>query len=180
MKKYIVLTLMGVIFAGAAAGCGTNNDNMNEQGMNTNYDNGALERVGYDQDRPRDYMNVNDTGMRDTVPEDYSLSEEAANHVADLKEVDKAYVITTARNAYVAVTLANGEKGNISKNLEEKIAGQVRKADAGLDNVYVSANPDFVDRMKGYGDKFQNGKPIKGLGEELSTTFQRVFPDRQQ
>ncbi len=179
MKKYIVLTLMGVMFAGAAAGCGTNNDNMNEQGMNTNYDNGALERVGYDQNRPRDYMNVNDNNMGNTVNEDYSLSKEAANNVADLKDVDRAYVITTARNAYVAVTLTNGDKGNISKDLEDKIAGKVRKADAGLDNVYVSANPDFVDRMKGYGDKFQNGKPIKGLGEELSTIFRRVFPDRQ-
>ncbi|XXM71643.1 YhcN/YlaJ family sporulation lipoprotein [Lysinibacillus sphaericus] len=179
MKKYIALTLMGILFTVVAAGCGTNKDNVNEQGMNTNYDNGALERVGYDQNRPRDYMNVNDNNMGNTVNEDYTLSKDAANRVADLKEVDKAYVITTARNAYVAVTLNNGEKGNISKKLEDKIARQVRDVDAGLDNVYVSANPDFVDRMKGYGDKFQNGEPIKGLGDELSTTFRRVFPDRQ-
>ncbi|MCA1053935.1 YhcN/YlaJ family sporulation lipoprotein [Rossellomorea aquimaris] len=180
MKKYLIVSLMGVMISGIATGCGTaDNDNMNEQGMNTKYDNGALERVGYNRDRTDNYMNMNDTGTRDSVRENYSLSEEAANNVADLKEVSKAYVLTTPRNAYVAAVMENGKNGDISQQLEDKIAKQVRKADAGLDNVYVSTNPDFIERMRGYADKAENGKPLKGLGEELSTTIKRVFPDQE-
>ncbi|MGR3764586.1 YhcN/YlaJ family sporulation lipoprotein [Rossellomorea sp. NS-SX7] len=175
MKKYLIVTFLGIMVSGAAAGCGTNNDNMNEQGMN---DNNALERVGYDRDRTGDYMNVNDTGTRDSVRENYSLSKEAANNVADLKEVKRAYVLTTERNAYVAAVLENGEDG-VSQKLEDKVAKQIRDVDAGIDNVYVSTNPDFFDRMRGYADRAENGEPIEGFGDELVNVLQRVFPDRE-
>jgi spore cortex protein len=179
MKKYILVSLMGLMFSGVAAGCGANNDNLNEQGMNTNNDNGDLKRVGYDQERPRDYMNIKDTGTRDTVRENYSISEEAAERVTDLDEVSNSFVLTTERNAYVAAVLVNDENGQVSKELKDKIAKQVKRVDAGIQNVYVSTNPDFLDRMRGYADKAENGEPVEGFGEELTDVLQRVFPDRE-
>jgi spore cortex protein len=179
MKKYILVSLMGLMFSGVAAGCGANNDNLNEQGMNTNNDNGDLKRVGYDQERPRDYMNINDTGNRDTMRENYSISEEAAERVTDLDEVSNSFVLTTERNAYVAAVLVNDENGQVSKELKDKIAKQVKRVDAGIQNVYVSTNPDFLDRMRGYADKAENGEPVEGFGEELTDVLQRVFPDRE-
>jgi spore cortex protein len=179
MKKYILVSMMGLMFSGIAAGCGANNDNMNEQGMNTNNDNADLKRVGYDQERQRDYMDINDPGTRDSVRENYSISDEAANKVTELDEVSKAFVLTTERNAYVAAVLENGENGQVTKELKDKIAKQIKRVDAGIKNVYVSTNPDFVDRMRGYGDKAENGKPVEGFGEELTDVLQRVFPDRE-
>jgi spore cortex protein len=178
MKKFIVISIIGLLFSGMAAGCGTNNDDMNEQGMNTGNDN-ALKRVGYDQEKPRDSMDINDPGTRDTVRENYSISNEAADRVADLNEVSRAYVLTTERSAYVAAVFENGENGQVSNEMEDKIANQIRKVDPGIKDVYVTTNPDFVDRMRNYADKAEGGKPIEGIGEELTDALQRVFPDRR-
>jgi spore cortex protein len=178
MKKFILISIIGLLFSGMAAGCGTNNDDMNEQGMNTGNDN-ALKQVGYDQEEPRDSRDINDPGTRDTVRENYSISNEAADRVADLNEVSRAYVLTTERSAYVAAVFENGENGQVSNEMKDKIANQIRKVDAGIKDVYVTTNPDFVDRMRNYADKAEGGKPIEGFGEELTDALQRVFPDRR-
>ncbi|MGA9227560.1 MAG: YhcN/YlaJ family sporulation lipoprotein, partial [Mesobacillus sp.] len=83
---------------------------------------------------------------------------------------------TTDRAAYVAVVLSNDETGNVRKDLEKKISDRVKSTDSNIENVYVSSNPDFVDRMKDYGDKIQNGEPIRGLFDGFSEMVQRVFP----
>ncbi|MCA1058592.1 YhcN/YlaJ family sporulation lipoprotein [Rossellomorea aquimaris] len=170
MKKYLLISLMGLMFMTVASGCGTSN-NMNEEGQQMN--NRNLERVNYKNDQAnRDY--VNDGTMR----ENYSLAEKEADKVADLKEVKSAYVLTTDQNAYVAAVLEDNMNGNVSKELEKKISDQVKKANGSIDNVYVSTNPDFIDRMRGYADKARNGEPIKGFGEEIADMVKRVFPNR--
>jgi YhcN/YlaJ family sporulation lipoprotein len=174
MKKYVLISTIGLMFMITAAGCGTNK-NMNEEGQQMN--NRNLERVNYKNDQAnRDY--VNDGTMR----ENYSLADQEANKVADLKEVKSAYVLTTDQNAYVAVVLEdqnNGNDGNVSKELKKKISDQVKSQNGSINNVYVSTNPDFVDRLRGYADKARNGKPIEGLGEEIADTVKRVFPTRE-
>ncbi|MCC5800652.1 YhcN/YlaJ family sporulation lipoprotein [Rossellomorea vietnamensis] len=170
MKKYLLIATIGLMFMITAAGCGTSN-NMNEEGQEMN--NRNLERVNYKDDQAnRDY--VNDGMMR----ENYSLADREAGKVAELKEVRSAYVLTTDQNAYVAAVLEDDKNGNVSKKLEKKISDQVKKENGSINNVYVSTNPDFVDRMRGYADKARNGKPIEGFGEEIADMVKRVFPNR--
>lgn len=170
MKKYLLISTIGLMFMITAAGCGTSK-NMNEEGQQMN--NRNLERVNYKNDQAnRDY--VNDGMMR----ENYSLADREAGKVAELKEVRSAYVLTTDQNAYVAAVLEDDKNGNVSKELEKKISDQVKKENGSINNVYVSTNPDFVDRMRGYADKARNGKPIEGFGEEIADMVKRVFPNR--
>ncbi|MBN8193079.1 YhcN/YlaJ family sporulation lipoprotein [Bacillus sp. NTK074B] len=170
MKKYLLISLMGLVFMTLAAGCGTSN-NMNEEGQQMN--NRNLERVNYKNDQAnRDYMN--DGSMR----ENYSLADKEAGKVAELKEVKNAYVLTTDQNAYVAAVLEDKRNGNVSKELEKKISDQVKNANGSINNVYVSTNPDFIDRMRDYADKAENGKPIEGFGEEIADMVKRVFPNK--
>jgi YhcN/YlaJ family sporulation lipoprotein len=61
--------------------------------------------------------------------------------------------------------------------LEKKIADQVRATDSDIQEVYVSANPDFVNRMKDYEKRINEGAPVKGLFEEFTEAVQRVFPN---
>ncbi|MFS0901762.1 YhcN/YlaJ family sporulation lipoprotein [Priestia aryabhattai] len=105
------------------------------------------------------------------------VADEAANRIAKLDEVDSANVIVTNRNAYVAVVLQDGTNGKVTDRLEKKIADQVRATDSDIQEVYVSANPDFVNRMKDYGKRINEGAPVKGLFEEFTETVQRVFPN---
>ncbi|PAK39937.1 lipoprotein YhcN, partial [Bacillus licheniformis] len=55
----------------------------------------------------------------------------------------------------------------------------VKETDNNINNVFVSANPDFVDRMRNYGDRIQNGEPIEGLFEEFGETINRIFPNQR-
>ncbi|QUW22064.1 YhcN/YlaJ family sporulation lipoprotein [Sporosarcina sp. Marseille-Q4063] len=76
-------------------------------------------------------------------------------------------------------TDTNNDNANqeLSSDLENKIAEKVKEANDNIENVYVSLNPDFVDRMTDYADKIDQGEPVEGFFEEFSEAVQRVFPD---
>lgn len=67
----------------------------------------------------------------------------------------------------------------LSPQIKNAIADKVRQAVPGIQNVYVSTNPDFVDRVNNYADDLREGRPIEGLWEEFSEMVQRVFPTAQ-
>jgi len=125
-----------------------------------------------ENDRGTKVQNVddenNDSKMR--------VADKAQDKIENMQEVRHANVIVTENNAYVAVVLEDNTKGDVREELEKKISDQVKSTDKGIRNVFVSSNPDFVDRMGDYGDKIQGGKPIRGLFEEFTEMVQRVFP----
>jgi len=102
------------------------------------------------------------------------VADRVADKIASMPEVDRANVIVTDNNAYVGARLANGK--NLSRNLERKIADQVKAVDTGINDVYISANPDFYDRMTNYSNDIRNGKPVEGFFDEFTNTVRRVFP----
>ncbi|MCQ6277747.1 YhcN/YlaJ family sporulation lipoprotein [Bacillus sp. EB600] len=103
------------------------------------------------------------------------IADQAANKVADMREVDSANIIVTDNNAYAAVKLANGEK--LTNGLEKRISSKVKSVDRDIDRVFVSANPDFYNHMRGYANDIRAGKPVSGFFTEFSQTVRRVFPD---
>ncbi|MDU0156815.1 YhcN/YlaJ family sporulation lipoprotein [Bacillus cabrialesii] len=126
-----------------------------------------------------DNVNNNDNGNNnDNNNRKLEVADDAADKITDMKEVKHANVIVAGNQAYVAVVLTNGNK-EVGKDLKKKISDKVRDTDKNMDNVYVSANPDFVDRMQGYGERIQNGDPIAGFFDEFSETVQRVFPQAE-
>lgn len=60
--------------------------------------------------------------------------------------------------------------------VKSKIAAEVHKADRNIKNVYVSANPDFVDRADYYAREFRAGHPLKGFANEFRIMAERIFP----
>ena len=145
-------------------GCGTNDkaEDNNRAGNKTNIQNVA-------NNNKNNENNNNDTRMQ--------VADEAQDKIENLSEVKHANVIVTNRNAYVAVVLDDDSKGEVRKDVENKISDEVKSTDDNIRNVFVSNNPDFVNRMGDYGDKIQSGKPIQGLFEEFNETVQRIFPN---
>ncbi|MEK5082822.1 YhcN/YlaJ family sporulation lipoprotein [Bacillus sp. FSL H8-0515] len=127
-----------------------------------------------------DNVNNNNNGNNNNGNDNRKLevADDAADKISEMKEVKHANVIVAGNQAYVAVVLTNGNK-EVGKDLKKKISDKVRDTDKNMDNVYVSANPDFVDRMQGYGERIQNGDPIAGFFDEFSETVQRVFPQAE-
>ncbi|MGR6338194.1 YhcN/YlaJ family sporulation lipoprotein [Priestia megaterium] len=177
-KKYLVGLLSTILSVGFLFGCNDKKDEAepdpteepSEQRAQNARNNNDLRDVGYQPDRDRnDNVDNNQTQLK--------VADEAADRVTKLDEVDSANVIVTNRNAYVAVVLQDRTKGEVTDRLEKKIADQVRATDSDIQDVFVSSNPDFVERMRDYGNKINEGKPVKGLFEEFTETVRRVFPN---
>ncbi|WP_352923835.1 YhcN/YlaJ family sporulation lipoprotein [Peribacillus simplex] len=157
-------------------------------GCATNDKEGASENLGLNrthQDNLDNPMNVSDT--RQNVNDnndndngnginDMRVSKDISDQVEAMKEVSNASVIVTENNAYVGAVLKDGRDKDITNDLKERIADKVREADPSVDQVYVSANPDFVQRMEGYANDIENGKPVAGFAEEFRELVTRIFP----
>jgi len=64
----------------------------------------------------------------------------------------------------------------LTSEFKAKVADIVHKNHPGIQNVYVSANPDFFSRMQGYANDVKQGHPIKGFVAEFNAMVERVFP----
>jgi len=65
---------------------------------------------------------------------------------------------------------------HISAALKDRIANEVRKMAPQIQQVYVSADPDFVSRMTAYWEDVRKGQPIQGFIVEFNAMVERVFP----
>jgi spore cortex protein len=162
------------------AGCGMANsgngaDDNNLQTRNVGYNNNGND--GNNMNNGNNGNGMLDDGNANNGQQTMESAEEAANKVNELKEVRDANVIVTENNAFVAVVMEGKAKGEVTKDIEQKVAKAVKDTDKDINNVYVSSNPDFVKRMKDYGNDLQNGKPVRGLFEEFSEMTRRVFPN---
>lgn len=166
--SFIILTI--ALSTGCAMNNGARDDVRDNNNVKTqNYDDNTSRGARILNDNlDNNNNNNNDVQMR--------VHDEVKNKIEDLNEVKRAHVIVTDSTAYVAVVLNDDKTGNVRKDLEDKISDKVKSTDKSIDNVYVSSNPDFVDSMSDYGNKIQNGEPIRGLYDEFSEMVQRVFP----
>jgi spore cortex protein len=159
MKMFKLLSILSLTFVLTACGADSAADDNDKEEKNR----GAKVQNVDDEN--------NDSRMR--------VADKAQDKVENMQEVRHANVIVTENNAYVAVVLEDNTKGDVREDLERKISDQVKSADKEIRNVFVSSNPDFVDRMGDYGDKIQSGKPIRGLFEEFTEMVQSVFPTKR-
>ncbi|MFH0348601.1 YhcN/YlaJ family sporulation lipoprotein [Bacillus sp. SW14] len=189
-KKQVLASMLLVPLL--MTGCGMANqgegrrDNANPE--NVNYRNpvndngrGNINDVNNNRDNVDNNVtdNVNDNGNNNgNENQQLEVADDAADKISDMKEVEQANVIVAGNQAYVAVVLKNG-KEDVGQDLKKKISDKVKDTDKNMDNVYVSANPDFADRMQGYGDRIQNGDPVAGFFDEFSETVQRIFPQAE-
>lgn len=169
LSKIIQISL-AVLLAISLVGCGTNRDS-NDPAKNEVQNNATT---------PSNDKNV--TTEEKTTEEKTTkgnedklkLANDVAEKITEMKEVDTATAIVFEKNAYVAVMLKEGTKGN--KEIEKKIADLAKEVDTNLKNVYVSLNPDVVKQMNDYRDKINANEPIEGIFKEFSDMIKRVFP----
>lgn len=168
--KRLSLTLLTIALS---TGCAMNNGARDDVRDNDNTRIQNYVKTSPGVDRGARILNDNLNNNDDVK---IRVHDEVKNNIEDLNEVKRAHVIVTDSTAYVAVVLNGDKTGNVRKDIEDKISDKVKATDKSIDNVYVSSNPDFVDRMSDYGNKIQNGMPIRDLYDEFSEMVQRVFP----
>lgn len=174
MKKAILVTSMAVMLSSFLGACGMNDNDkdMGEEARNN------MTEVNYDNRADRDMDNNMNMGMDNQYDENarMDVADEAADKVTELKEVEDATVIVTDNNAYVAAKLEGGESMKLTKETEKMIGDTVRNTDPDINDVFVSTNPDFIDRMNGWADDINKGNPVSGFVKEFNETIRRMFP----
>ena len=170
-------------------GCGNNtapNDN-NFDNTNNDFDNqleqqrlGDAQRnnqngYGANDGNPANNGNRNQTDNGASQRDEVEIAEEAAEKVTQLNFVRSAYVLKTANNAFVAAMLEDGDE--LSRHMEDQIAQAVRSVDQSVNNVYVSTNPNFLDRVDLYIDDIRQGRPVEGFVEQFGEMIDRLFPN---
>ncbi|QYR23107.1 YhcN/YlaJ family sporulation lipoprotein [Paenibacillus sp. sptzw28] len=238
-RKWAVLAAAGALLSTVIAGCTERQGDLGNRDIRPNsirYDmDGNLimnKRFADDQLNEMNRMEGRRLNSNNIIGShaNYRLEmdDDIADRVAELKEVNKAYVMLTEYNAYVAVSLnqsraragaggaglqsqsatpapllgrtpqsymrpymngytgiRNGNTGgsymnaataNVSTDLQARIAGIVQRMSPQIQNVYVSANPDFVARMTSYMDDVRLGHPIQSFVAEFNAMVERIFP----
>lgn len=194
--KYKVVTSIALALIVAGCGVGNNDNGHKNVGLNTSNRNGtnSTQNVNDGLNRTTNRPNVNDVNNptinrpntnnvrnvgynRNFNDNNFTLSDDIANRVAGMKEVKSANVLLTDHTAYVAAVLNNDEGGNVSTKVENKIADTVRSVDKTVDRVYVSTNPDFVDRVTRYANDIGKGRPVTGFGKQFGELVNRIFPN---
>ncbi len=64
----------------------------------------------------------------------------------------------------------------LTTELKNRIANLVKENKPTIDQVYVSASPEFIERLSGYMMEAKQGHPIQGFLAEFNATVDRLFP----
>ncbi|WP_338131037.1 YhcN/YlaJ family sporulation lipoprotein [Cohnella rhizosphaerae] len=104
------------------------------------------------------------------------MDQKIADKLAARPDVQSAYVVRSDRNAYVAIMSEGRGDRELTSKLKGEIADEVKAQSPATNHVYVSSNPEWGDRMRGYAEQVRQGHPIQGLLTEFNAIANRIFP----
>lgn len=84
---------------------------------------------------------------------------------------------TTGTTGFGTTGTTGTTTGDVSDQLKNQVADIVKGMHPGIDNVYVTANPDFYGRLQSFATDVGNGHPIQGMISQFNALVDRVFPD---
>lgn len=79
-------------------------------------------------------------------------------------------------NGMRGLSMTDTDESRLTEKIKSDIAAEVKRLHPSVQNVYVSANPDFVDRMNSYMGDVRQGHPIQGFVSEFNAMVERIFP----
>ncbi|WP_193556107.1 YhcN/YlaJ family sporulation lipoprotein [Paenibacillus ginsengarvi] len=104
------------------------------------------------------------------------VAPDIANQLMGMDAVQSATVLLSDRNAYIAVTAKDGSDLDRDVNVTSTIARKVRAMRPSIANIYVSAEPYFVQKAALLKNDLVAGKPQSALLGEFNMIVQKVFP----
>ncbi|RDW19858.1 YhcN/YlaJ family sporulation lipoprotein [Oceanobacillus chungangensis] len=200
-KKYSTVAVVALTLVGCSNMNGTEqgaaNRDRNHHVEQTRYYNNA----GEGMTNVRNYTHENGNRMHNDYyrninnPTDGNINNETRYHVdkeaadkivRDVKHVDRAHVLTSGHNAYVAVGVKDAnvnQNRNHDRNRDElpndvknEISRIVKSVDKNIDKVYVSAHPEFFNLTHNYVEDVRSGHPVEGFFDQFGNMVQRLFP----
>ncbi|MDI4644563.1 YhcN/YlaJ family sporulation lipoprotein [Cohnella hashimotonis] len=172
MAAALVLTT-SLTMAGCASKQGdVGNSNIKPQSINDRFSDDGRNEMNRMHGTQR--MNNNVVGLHGNSH--LEMDQKIADKLAARSDVQSAYVVRSDRNAYVAIMSEGHGDHELSSTLKGEIADEVKTMSPATDHVYVSSNPEWGDRMRGYAEQVRQGHPIQGLLTEFNAIVNRIFP----
>lgn len=120
---------------------------------------------------PREYAGNGNNGILSNLTDGRQMSRDIDNGMG------------RGRGIGIRSTTPGGTNGmtrddSVTTDMKNKIATEIKKYTPTIQEVYVSANPDFVERTNFFADEVRAGHPLKGFANEFRTMAERIFPTR--
>ena len=181
-KKYLVFGLVfAFIIVTLAAGCTPARRPIEYNTPNYNQDD-TINTPNVTQapgTLPND-QNLIDDGIIRTNEMDMTmrqqLEDRIANDVEKIQGVNDAVVIINGNTAYVGIDAGRNITDQKTNDLKDQVIDTARKADTRITKVYVSADMDAMERLRGFGRDIRAGRPITGFIDEIEDIFRRPLP----
>ncbi|BCJ85937.1 YhcN/YlaJ family sporulation lipoprotein [Effusibacillus dendaii] len=102
-----------------------------------------------------------------------------ANALVGRHNIQRASVFVTDQTAYVAVDIPNTVQGQLTDQIKNSVANEVRRVDPSVQQVYVSADPAVMQQFQGFSNDIRNGQPIQGLYTRFTEVIRRMMPQQR-
>ncbi|MFB1099483.1 YhcN/YlaJ family sporulation lipoprotein [Terribacillus sp. JSM ZJ617] len=86
----------------------------------------------------------------------------------------------TGNNGMGNTATGNNNNNEVTDKMKKDVEKAVKSVDEDIDNVYVSADPDFLGMAEDYNNKIDEGQPVKGFFLEFGNMLNRVFPNNER
>lgn len=176
-KSGLAVLLLSAAVTAAVAGCGNNANNVRQQQANQASMYPQASVSPQTSSSPQANMQGNASPHAHSMGDNnVQVADQAAAKVTQVPGVSRAYVLVTNRTAYVAAALHTNQT-QLSSDMESQISQQVKSADANIQNVYVSTNPEFMTHVNRYVSDTRQGRPASGFYNEFMDMVKRIFPN---
>lgn len=196
-KKISILLLVCALIVGiVATGCATPARRpITDTNDNNNLPMGQPNEVGIGEPNtvapngtttdPNDIATPRETGDNNTntnlgMGNETARETRIATEVNRIANVSDAMVLVNNNVAYVGIDLNGNVEDATTNAIKDRVITAVKRADNSITQVYVSADVDVVQRLRGYGTDIRGGRPISGFIDEIEEMFRRPIPRTNQ
>lgn len=109
------------------------------------------------------------------------MDNKLAKQLEALPGVQQAYVLVTENRVYVGIKVQQREDSSaavsdVQPHLRNKVTERVMLASPAVKQVLITANPEYMERMKIYNDAERSGHPVREYLAEFNALAARIFP----
>ena len=113
---------------------------------------------------------VEATGAFDWLAEGEKIEE----NLAKISEISQARVVVDGDTALVAVKFNPAYKGELTDRIREMVANEIRKADARIRTITVTADEDAVTKTYAISDRMRAGEGLESLKKDISDILNSI------
>ena len=160
----LILLLLSMTFVGCRREAEKPNPPIN--------DNEDLNDMNNDENLT-DMDNINDYD-NDVDDDTLGKSDDIADELAKMNNIEDAYVLVTGNTATVAVDLGDDNNEMLDDSVKDEIRNKIKDMYPEIENINVTSDPDVFERLGEIGESIRRGDPIDDFLDEIRDIGDRI------